>query len=131
MYESYFTVSKAPTTTKTLLHELVSGIMIWSVIAPMAILHAWVWAYQEIYFGYHDIPKLSFKEYVSFDRSDLRHLTAGQKIACAYCAYGNGLAAWFKAVVNRTEAYSCAIKHKVPVKGREHQEDFFPYDDFA
>ena len=38
--------------------------------------------------------------------------------------------AWVKAVINQTEIYSCAIKHKKPVKGQDHQNDFYEYEKY-
>lgn len=131
VYKSFFTVSKHPLPRPPFVVEFIAGTLIWSVIIPLAVLHAWVWLYQEIYFSVYNIPKLKQGDFVTFDRNELKGLNIGQKLACAYCAYGNGTAAWIKAVINRTEAYSCAIKHKTPVVGNDHQTDFAPYEDYA
>jgi hypothetical protein len=60
----------------------------------------------------------------------LKRLNFRQKISCAYCAYGNAVSSWVKAVMNQTETYSCAIKHSTERKGLEYQKDFLPYDKF-
>jgi hypothetical protein len=131
MSETFFTVSTTPLPKRALVPTLLAGTLIWSVVLPLFVLHAWVWVYQEIYFGLYDIPKLRQKDFVTFDRNELKGLDIVQKLACAYCAYGNGTVAWLKAVINRTEVYSCAIKHRTIVQGNEHQADFYPYEDFA
>ena len=79
----------------------------------------------------YDIPKCSLRDYVVLDRKKLSKLNLLQKISCAYCGYSNGLTAWFKAVSNRTEAYSCAIKHNSYKKGQEHHVNFYEYDKFT
>ena len=46
-----------------------------------------------------------------FDRAHLGYLNALEKLNCAYCSYGNGLAAYFTEIASRTEQYWCPIKH--------------------
>ena len=52
------------------------------------------------------------------------------KFACFYCEYANGLASWVKVVANRTEIYSCAIKHRTIAQGQDHQKNFYEYEKF-
>ncbi len=110
--------------------RIIAGTVIWAMIVPTVLLHACLWLYQEIYFSIYEIPKIQFREYLVMDRNKLTKLRFGQKLSCAFCAYTNGVAAWFKAVSNQTEVYSCAIKHSVFRKGQEYQKDFLEYDTF-
>ena len=55
--------------------------------------------------------QIKHKAYYLFDRSHLAYLNALEKINCAYCSYGNGLAAYFTEIASRTEQYWCPIKH--------------------
>jgi hypothetical protein len=41
----------------------------------------------------------------------LAYLNLIEKINCAYCSYGNGVMAYGREVVARTEQYWCPIKH--------------------
>ena len=40
-----------------------------------------------------------------FDHTHLGYLNLVERINCAYCCYGNGLAAYFSAIASRTEQY--------------------------
>lgn len=99
---------------------------------PFAVMiHISIAVYQHIYFSIFEIPKVRIADYFIIDRHKLKKINMMQKIACAYCGYCNGLSAWLQAVANRTELYSCAIKHKTPALGQEHQKDFYAYEDFV
>lgn len=130
MATTFFTITKDPLRTPSFVVDFITGMLIWSMLIPIALLHAWTWVYQEIYFSSLDIPKVRLKDHLTFDRSELKQLSFGQTLACAYCAYANGTISWIKTVINRTETYSCSIKHKTPKLGQEHQADFFPYEKF-
>jgi putative component of membrane protein insertase Oxa1/YidC/SpoIIIJ protein YidD len=41
----------------------------------------------------------------------LAYLNVIEKVNCAYCSYGNGLMAYAREIVARTEMYWCPIKH--------------------
>ena len=49
--------------------------------------------------------------YLVFGRARLAYPNLVEKFNCAYCSYGNGLAAYLKEVVGRTEQYWCPIRH--------------------
>ncbi len=123
-------ITKYPLRQRGILLQCVACIAIWSTLPAVLLIHLSVWIYHQIYFSIYDIPKARISEYIIFDRNRLRKLNIAQKIGCMYCAYGNGVAAWLKVVTNRTEVYSCAIKHSSPGPGQEHQQDFFLYEDF-
>jgi hypothetical protein len=91
------------------------------MVIPVLIAHCSGWLFEQIYFRILKIPMVPFSEHVTFDRWKLKHLNLFQRFNCAYCDYVNGLASWLKAVVNRTELYSCAIKHSSKRSGQEHQ----------
>ncbi|OGJ59927.1 hypothetical protein A2881_02220 [Candidatus Peribacteria bacterium RIFCSPHIGHO2_01_FULL_55_13] len=125
-----FVVTKQTLKKRGLFLQLVATVIIWSVLPFGLLLHGSIWIYQQIYFPIYDIPKVRFSDYCIFDRYKLRHLNIFQKLACLYCEYANGGVAWLKAIVNRTEIYSCSIKHNVHKEGQEHQKDFFEYKAF-
>ncbi len=130
MYKDRFTVTKEPIKTRTLFLRVIAGTAIWAMVIPTMLIHLSLWLYQEIYFSTYEIPKMRFRDFLIMDRQKLSKLTWGQKLSCAFCAYTNGVAAWFKAVSNQTEVYSCAIKHSVFKEGQEYQKEFFEYDTF-
>lgn len=56
----------------------------------------------------------------------LAYLNQIEKFNCAYCAYANGLATYFKRVAGMTEQYWCPVKH-----ARRILEAHANYDRFA
>ena len=51
------------------------------------------------------------KDCFVYDRAHLGYLNIIEKFNCAYCSYGNGVAAYFREIIDRTEQYWCPIKH--------------------
>ena len=84
---------------------------IYAVFIPLVLLDAAVTLYQTVCFPVYRIPKVQRRDYIVFDRSDLPYLNLIEKINCAYCSYGNGVAAYVREVAARTEQYWCPIKH--------------------
>ncbi len=130
MFYEKFVISKQRIKERSILLECIAGITIWSVLPFIMLLHVAVWTYEHIYFSIFDIPKIRVRDYVTFDRFPLRRLNIAQKSACLYCEYANGIVAWMKEVANRTEVYSCAIKHRSGGLDLEYQKDFMPYKKF-
>ena len=85
--------------------------VIYSLIVPIALLDICVMVFQAICFPVYRIPKVRRRDYLMFDRHHLAYLNAIEKLNCAYCSYGNGLAAYFTEIASRTEQYWCPIKH--------------------
>jgi putative component of membrane protein insertase Oxa1/YidC/SpoIIIJ protein YidD len=70
------------------------------------------------------------RDYLVFDRAHLAYLNAIEKLNCAYCSYGSGLAAYVREVVARTEQYWCPIKHARRVlQAHPHYGGFVDYGD--
>ncbi len=93
------------------LRNVVTAPVIYFVFFPMLLLDLIVTAYQYICFPLYGIPRVRLRDYLVFDRAHLAYLNLIEKFNCAYRSYGNGLAAYFKEVVGRTEQYWCPIKH--------------------
>ena len=85
--------------------------IIYAVFFPMVLLDISVTVYQHICFRAYGIPRVKRSDYFVYDRSHLAYLNALEKINCAYCSYGNGLMAYAREIVARTEQYWCPIKH--------------------
>lgn len=88
-----------------------SSPVIYGVFVALVLLDLTVCAYQAICFPIYGIPKVRRRDYLVFDRGHLAYLNALEKLNCLYCSYGNGLIAFVREVVARTEEYWCPIKH--------------------
>jgi hypothetical protein len=85
--------------------------VIYSVLLPMLLLDLFITVYQHICFRAYGIARVNRSDYFVYDRTHLAYLNLIEKINCAYCSYGNGLMAYGREVVARTEQYWCPIKH--------------------
>ena len=85
--------------------------IIYAVFFPMVLLDISVTVYQHVCFRAYGIPRVKRSDYFVFDRAHLAYLNLIEKINCAYCSYGNGLMAYAREIVARTEQYWCPIKH--------------------
>ena len=85
--------------------------IIYAVFFPMVLLDLSVTIYQHICFRAYGIPRVKRSDYFVYDRAHLAYLNLLERINCAYCSYGNGLMAYGREVVARTEQYWCPIKH--------------------
>ena len=104
--------------------------IIYGMAIPLALFDLSVTFYQQICFRVYRIPLVKRKDYFYIDRHHLGYLNALEKFNCIYCGYGNGLAAYAKEIIARTEQYWCPIKHATHVKdphARYHH--FFEYGD--
>ena len=85
--------------------------VIYSVLFPMLMLDLFITVYQHVCFRAYGIARVKRRDYFVYDRAHLAYLNLIEKINCAYCSYGNGLMAYGREVVARTEQYWCPIKH--------------------
>jgi len=103
---------------------------IYAVFIPFVLLDAAVTLYQTVCFPVYRIPKVQRRDYIVFDRSDLPYLNLIEKINCAYCSYGNGVAAYVREVAARTEQYWCPIKHaRRVIASHDRYPQFFEFGD--
>jgi hypothetical protein len=96
--------------TANLLSVLTAPV-IYALFLPMVMLDLSVTIYQHICFRAYGIPRVKRGDYFVYDRAHLAYLNLIEKINCAYCSYGNGLMAYGREIVARTEQYWCPIKH--------------------
>jgi hypothetical protein len=85
--------------------------VIYAILLPMLLLDLSITLYQHICFRAYGIPRVKRSDYFVYDRAHLAYLNLIEKINCAYCSYGNGLMAYAREIVARTEQYWCPIKH--------------------
>ena len=96
--------------TANLLSVLTAPV-IYALLFPILLLDLSVTIYQHICFRAYGIPLVKRSDYFVYDRTHLAYLNLIEKINCAYCSYGNGVMAYGREVVARTEQYWCPIKH--------------------
>jgi len=104
--------------------------LIYSGLAVFFLLDMFLTFYQTVCFPIYGIPRVRRSEYLVFDREDLPYLNIIEKFNCFYCAYGNGLAGYFREIAARTEQYWCPIKHARRIKAAHSSyARFFEYGD--
>lgn len=99
--------------------NIITGPVIYSMVVPLLFLDVCICVYQAICFPVYKVTPVSRRDYIVFDRQELKYLDWVSKFHCTYCAYGVGVVAFAGAVIGKTEAYFCPIKHKtraVPAK---------------
>lgn len=99
------------------LSHVVTAPVIYAVFFAMVMLDVFVSVYQLVCFPVYRIPKVRRADYFAFDREQLAYLNLLEKFNCLYCSYGNGLIAYVREIVARTEQYWCPIKHARRVRG--------------
>ena len=91
--------------------NVVTAPFIYSMIIPFVALDIFLFVYQSICFPLYRIPKVRRANYVIIDRHHLGYLNVIEKLNCAYCGYADGLLAYARQILSRTEMYWCPIKH--------------------
>lgn len=85
--------------------------VIWACLLPILLVDMIGSFYQSVCFPIYGIPKVRRHDYLAFDRHHLGYLNTIEKLNCEYCAYVNGILAYFTEIAARTEQYWCPIKH--------------------
>jgi len=93
------------------LMSVLTAPVIYALFFPIVLLDVSITVYQHICFRAYGLPRVKRGDYFVFDRAHLAYLNLIEKINCAYCSYGNGVMAYGREVVARTEQYWCPIKH--------------------
>ena len=109
---------------------LLTAPVIYAGIVPLLLLDGMVTVYQRICFPVYGIPRVAREDYFAFDRGLLAYLNWIERMNCAYCSYANGLLAYAREIVARTEQFWCPIKHaRRMAQSHEHYHRFFDYGD--
>ncbi len=110
--------------------NLVSAPVIYSMVVPLVIVDVFVTLYQWLCFPLYRIDHVRRSDYMAFDRHHLAYLNAIEKFNCTYCSYANGLAAYVKEIIARTEQYWCPIRHaRRLLETHSHYSQFVDYGD--
>ena len=108
-------------------HILVAIITYSFLLIPFIFADICLEVYHQICFRLLKIPLVDRRKYIQiWDRTELRYLNLGDKIACAFCGYANGFAHYLVVIGAETEKYWCSIQHKRPFK---YQLQFLRYGD--
>jgi len=112
------------------LRSFILAPIIYFMVIPISIFDASIFIYQQITFRVLGIPIVERKDYFTIDRHHLGYLNLLEKFNCVYCGYGNGVTAYGKEIIARTEQYWCPIKHATRVKDpHTRYYNFFEYGD--
>ena len=110
--------------------NLLTAPIIYSLIAPIALLDLWITIYQALCFPVYGIARVHRSTYIVIDRQHLGYLNAIEKVNCVYCAYANGVFAYVREVAGRTEQYWCPIRHVKRVRApHTHYHEFVAFGD--
>ena len=110
--------------------SVVTAPIIYSMIVPLLIIDISFTLYQHICFRAYGVPRVSRRDYLVNDRHLLVYLNTIEKINCTYCGYGNGVLAYTREIVSRTEQYWCPIRHAHRViDSHRRYPQFFAYGD--
>ncbi len=115
--------------------NVLSAPFVYIMIIPFLALDVFVTIYQAVCFPLYGIPKVSRSDYIIVDRHLLGYLNIIEKMNCLFCGYADGLLAYTRQILSRTETYWCPIKHarKVLDPHRRYAKfaDFGDGDDIA
>jgi hypothetical protein len=112
------------------LRNKVTAPIIYSMVVPLVLLDLSVTLYQLLCFPLYRIEWVRRRDYMAFDRRHLAYLNIIEKFHCTYCSYGNGLAAYVKEIVARTEQYWCPIRHaRRLLQTHSHYSQFLDFGD--
>jgi hypothetical protein len=91
--------------------HLLSAPVIYAILPALLLFDAAVSLYQRLCFPAYRIPRVRRADYFVYDRTQLGYLNWIERMNCLYCSYANGLIAYAREIVARTEQYWCPIKH--------------------
>jgi hypothetical protein len=93
------------------MRNVISAPFIYAMIIPFVMLDVFLIIYQAVCFPLYRIPKVKRSHYVIIDRQHLGYLNIIEKLNCMFCGYADGVVAWARQILSRTEMYWCPIKH--------------------
>ncbi len=112
------------------LASVITAPVIYGMIVPLLVMDASFTLYQHICFRAYGVPRVSRRDYMVNDRHRLAYLNAIEKLNCAYCGYGNGVVAYVREIISRTEQYWCPVRHARHIRGaHERYPRFLAYGD--
>lgn len=91
--------------------SIVTAPVIYAMVIPLSVIDLSFTLYQHICFRAYGVPRVRRRDYLVNDRHKLAYLNTIEKVNCTYCGYGNGVTAYAREIISRTEQYWCPIRH--------------------
>jgi len=112
------------------LSSLLTVPVVYSMLLPLLIVDLGFSLYQQTCFRAYGVPLVARRRYMVNDRHKLGYLNSVEKVNCTYCGYANGVMAYAREIISRTEQHWCPIRHArhVPDAHKRYPR-FFPYGD--
>ncbi len=112
------------------LSSLLTVPVVYSMLLPLLIVDLGFSLYQQTCFRAYGVPLVIRRRYMVNDRHKLGYLNSVEKVNCSYCGYANGVMAYAREIISRTEQHWCPIRHArhVPDAHKRYPR-FFPYGD--
>ncbi len=112
------------------LATLLTAPVIYAMIFPLTFLDITITIYQHICFRVYGIPRVRRKDFIVIDRHNLAYLNILEKLNCTYCGYSNGLIAYSREIISRTEDHWCPVRHAQIIRDPHHYyQRFFAFGD--
>jgi hypothetical protein len=110
--------------------NILAAPFIYGMIFPLVFFDLSLSLYQAVCFRLFGIARVKRSDYMVVDHHKLAYLNIAEKFNCLYCEYGNGLVAYAREIVARTEQYWCPIKHAHKILDpHAHYSHFMEYGD--
>jgi len=93
------------------IRNVISAPIIYLMIVPFLLLDLAISTYQLSCFPLYRIARVPRRKFIVVDRHHLSYMNSVEKLNCVYCGYVNGLIAYSREIVARTEQYWCPVKH--------------------
>jgi hypothetical protein len=112
------------------LGSLLTVPVIYSMLLPILMLDLGFSLFQHTCLRAYGVPIVRRRRYMVNDRHKLAYLNTIEKVNCIYCGYANGVMAYAREIISRTEQHWCPIRHArhVPDAHKRYPQ-FFPYGD--
>ena len=112
------------------LTSILTAPVIYCMLLPLLLVDLGFTLYQQICFRAYGVPLVSRRRYQVNDRHKLAYLNVIEKVNCTYCGYANGVMAYAREIISRTEQHWCPIRHArhVPDAHKRYPQ-FFAYGD--
>jgi hypothetical protein len=105
--------------------NLITMPIIYTMLVPLIAIDLLVSFYQYSCFPIYRIKLVKRRDYIVFDRHQLAYLNIFERWHCLYCSYANGVVAYIREILARTEQYFCPIKHARKVLGSHDRYQYF------
>jgi hypothetical protein len=112
------------------LTSLLTAPVVYSMLLPILIVDLGFSLFQQVCLRAYGVPLVARRRYMVNDRHKLAYLNTIEKVNCSYCGYANGVMAYAREIISRTEQHWCPIRHArhVPDAHKRYPQ-FFSYGD--